>query len=91
MSCDIGELMERLENEQSFSYITSSSLNSPSEPPMLSFPNICVIVEGKPWEKLNQKKLTPPPLSTILLAVKVVLELEEVIKILWTRDRTQVR
>ena len=52
MSCDVGEVKERLENEQScdvgrftyvkfilqpffrFSYVTSSSHNSPGEPPM---------------------------------------------------------
>ena len=37
MSCDLGEVTERLENKQSFrfSYVTSSSLNSPGEPPTL--------------------------------------------------------
>ena len=56
MSCDVGEVTERLENEQSsfsnlsvtsptsqlilqpfrrFTYVTSSSLNSPGEPAML--------------------------------------------------------
>ena len=51
MSCDVGEVTERLENKQNFSvasptsqfilqplfrfsYVTSSSLNSPGEPPI---------------------------------------------------------
>ena len=33
MRCDVGEVAERLENEQS-SYVTDSSLTSPGEPPM---------------------------------------------------------
>ena len=39
MSCDVGEVTERLENEQSFSYITGPSLTSLGEPPM-----VCLVV-----------------------------------------------
>ena len=40
MSCDVGDVTERLENELClfrFSYVTCSSLTSPGEPPMLSY------------------------------------------------------
>ena len=35
MSCDEGEVTERLENEQSFTYVIGSSLTSPGERPMI--------------------------------------------------------
>ena len=34
MNCDVGEATERLEDKQSFSYVTGSSLTSPGELPM---------------------------------------------------------
>ena len=53
MRCNVGEVTERLENELCFfrfSYVTSSSLNSPGEPPMamrryLSTPTLCRLLK----------------------------------------------
>ena len=55
MSCDVGEVTERLENEFilqlffRFSYVTSSSLNSPGEPPMSVF-HLLTLIVPRTWE-----------------------------------------